>query len=459
MSEINTLFYPQDFSLESCKIVTALNQPFEFSKMVVELNYFEDIYNNTITGNLVLNDSSGMLNVLGFSGNDFLILSFSKPGFEDNKIEKTFRVFSVSDRYLTKDHNENYILNFCSEELVLSEQYKISKSYPNKKISDIVKDICYNKLKIKPEKLLESNIEETKGVTNYVVPTLKPFEAINWLCTRAISNNSKTKGSPYLFYENLYGYNFKSLQSLYDTPIYKTYKYEPKNLNMPNDQRTQNMDLELVNVLSYEMISNFDSLKSINYGAFANRLIAVDPVRHTYTVNDFNLLNYFTYDTIKLNTFPPMTNAENRLGQTVNTTYDAVLKLSTTNTGQTSLNSYIKAKQPSIKDVNIETSIPHRTSQLALNSTIRYRIVVPGDPLLTIGTVIEFLIPEARTAEDNSRIDDIYYSGKFLITAIRHKIDQENKYVTIMEISKESLKAPYYDFDNKLPAWKEIRSR
>ena len=459
MSDINSLFFTQDFKLESCKIVTALNQPFEFSNMVLELNYFEDIFNNVITGNLVLNDSSSMLNILGFSGHDYLILTFSKPGDESNKTEKVFRIFGVSDRQMTRDQNENYILNFCSEELVLSEQYKVSKSYPNKKISDIVKDIIFNKLKVRPEKFLLDNIEETKGLVNFIIPTLKPFEAISWLSTRAISNTTKTKGSPYLFFENKNGYNFRSLQSLYSNPVYRTYRYEPKNLNMPDDQRVQDLNTELTNVLSYEVISNFNSIESINSGAFANRLIAIDTIRQTYSVNDFDLLKYFTSDTIKLNTFPPISNAVNRMGQTVNTTYDAVLKVTTTNTGQSSLNSYIKQHEPSVKDTNVETSIPYRTAQLALNNTVRYKITVPGDPQLTVGTVIEFLFPELRTAEDNSRINDIYYSGNFLITAARHKIDQENKYVTILEISKESLKTPYFSFDNTLPAWKEIRGR
>jgi hypothetical protein len=78
------------------------------------------------------------LNILNFTGNDYLFLSFRKPGDDYYRISKTFRIFSVSHRQLAKDQNENYILNFCSEENILSEQYKISKSYRNTKISDIV---------------------------------------------------------------------------------------------------------------------------------------------------------------------------------------------------------------------------------------------------------------------------------------------------------------------------------
>ena len=452
--------YPQDFVIDSCVIVTALGQPYDFKNMVAEINYYEDIYSGAITGNLLLNDSNSFLNRLGFSGNDYLILSFGKPGLDTRKISKVFRVYSVAGRTITKDQNENYILNFCSEELVLSEQYKVSKSYKNKKVSDIVKDILQKHLLVRAEKIAE--VEETKGTRDIIIPTLKPFEAINWLATQAISNTPKTEGSPYMFFENRNGYNFKSLQSLYGSKVYNTYKYEPKNINMPDDKRVQDLPGELLNVLAYEHISNFDSVNSINTGAFANRLIAIDPVRQTYSVNDFDYINYAaqteTYST-RLNAGFLMSNAQNRKGDIANTTYNAVLKTVTTNTGQSSLSEYIRTHQPDVKDIFIEKRIPYRTAQVAQLHTVRLKISIPGDPLMTVGNVIEFYLPEQRKMDDGSRIWDIYYSGRFLVTAVKHTLSQENNYITTMEISKESLWSGYYSFDNALPSWKEIRSR
>lgn len=460
MAEIDLgLAYPQDFKLESCIITTSLGQPTDFSKMVVEINYFEDLYNNSISGNLILNDSSGFINMLGFSGNDYLSLTFGKPGLDNHKVNKVFRIYSVSNRSMTKDQNENYVLNFCSEENILSEQYKVSKSYKNKKISEIVSDIMVNILSVKSDKFLSNNLEETKGVRDIIIPNLKPFEAVNWLCTQALSNNTQTSGSPYLFYENYNGYNFKSLQSLFDGKLYGTYKYEPKNLTMPEDNRVQDIRSELVNVLSYETISNFDVMNSINTGGFANRLIAIDTIRQNYSVNDFDYGKYFGPDTKKLNAFPVIADAKNRKGQTLNSTYNAVLKVATTNTGQSTYNSYIKTNQPDIKDINVETTVPYRTAQLSHIDTVKYRISIPGDPLMTVGSVIKFLLPELRTIEDGSRMWDQYYSGFFLVTAVRHIINQENKFISNLEICKESLLTPYYSFNNELPAWKELRGR
>jgi hypothetical protein len=471
------LQYPQDFVIDACTIVTAIGQPFDFSKMVVEINYFEDIYSGAITGALILNDSNGFLNKLSFNGNEFLMLSFGKPGFNTRKISKVFKIYSVSDRQLAKEQNENYVLNFCSEELSLSEQYKISKSYRNQKISDIVSDILLKQLLVKPEKFPVANIEETQGVRDIIIPNWKPFESINWLATQAISNSPKTQGSPYVFYENYYGYNFKSIQSLFGNKLYQTYRYEPKNLTLPEDKRVQDLSAEMVNVIAYEHLNNFDSLNSINTGAFANRLIAVDPIRQKYSVNDFDYSEYIKntespYDLVikgadynnltgatRLNAGSLMSNAINRKGDTYNKTFNAVLKTATTNTGQSTFNTYIKQNQPDIKDINIEKRVPYRLSQLSQINTIRMKISIPGDPLMTVGNIIEFYLPEIKPSGDTSRSWDLYYSGRFLVTAVRHILSQENSYTTTMEISKESLYAPYANFDNGLPSWKELRSR
>ena len=125
------LIYPQDFSLESCKIVTSQGNPFEFRFMALEINYFEDMFNNSISGNMLINDSNGFLNLLGFNGNEYLIFTFGKPGSED-KINKVFRIFKVSHRQMVKDQNENYLLHFTSEETILSEQYKVSNALVKK---------------------------------------------------------------------------------------------------------------------------------------------------------------------------------------------------------------------------------------------------------------------------------------------------------------------------------------
>ena len=142
-----------------------------------------------------------------------------------------------------------------------------------------------------------------------------------------------------------------------------------------------------------------------------------------------------------------------------NTTPTAVLKTVTTNTGQTLKNSYIKSHYPGTKDINIEIRVPLRTAQFAHINAIKYKASIPGDPKMTVGNIVEFKIPDMRTNDNGGRDEDKYYTGKYLVTAVRHKIDQENKFVTLMELSKESLPNAYDAVDNSLQEWKDLRSR
>ena len=450
----NGLIGSQDFTLDACLIVGNSGQPYEFKYMVVELNYFEDLYSNSVTGNMLISDSSQFIEKLEFNGNEVLILKFTKPGLEF-PIEKSFRIFSVSNRTLTNTTNENYKLNFCSEELYLSENILVSKSYKNKKVSDIVKDLTFNILKINPKKFLAANLEETDAVLNLIVPKMSPFETLNWLCYYAISKGSQTKGSSFFFYENREGFNFKSLQSLYKQQPYGTYTFEIKNMNNPDDARVRELSKDLHSVISYQHIKNYNALESTNNGSFSNRLITVNPIRLTYGVTDYDYNKEFVM-TQKMNPMPLITNAIDRFGNSANTGYESVLKLAVSNSGNPA-NPYIKTHQTDTRENFIEETLPTRTAQVSQLDTNKIRLTIPGDPLIKVGDTLIFNLPSMSGVLDRSM--DHFYSGKYLITAVRHKISQDSKFITMVEISKESLPNRYGMYNNESPAWKELRSR
>ena len=56
------------------------------------------------------------------------------------------------------------------------------------------------------------------------------------------------------------------------------------------------------------------------------------------------------------------------------------------------------------------------------------------------------------TRQPNSTNLDKYYSGNYLITAVRHMIDL-TEFKTILEITKESVPQPYPRNNNGIPLW------
>lgn len=448
----NGLYIAQDIAIKSCKIVGSSGQPVEFKPIIVEFNYFEDIFNNGISGSLVVNDSMGYIEMLQLQGHEVIILELDKPGL-DRPIEKNFILYNISYRKTVKGSNENYIINFCSEELILNEQYKISKSYTKTKVIDIIKDIGLNFLKIKPA--LFKNLDETSGVRDIVIPNFKPIQAINWLCTFATSNDAKNLGSPFLFYEDRNGFNFKSILNLFQQPIYKTYQYDEKNLKSEKNDSVSDISKELVNVIAYEQLKAFDSVTAVRSGAMSNQTITVDPLRLKFGKTTFDYSKY-KENVASLDKGAIPFSAKNRFGDMINET-SGVVKFCMTTTGQ-SESKYFKDKEITINENRIEETVPLRTAQLALLCVNRMKLLIPGDVEMTIGKVINFNLPQiSYNSPGRRKSEDQFYSGKYLVTAVRHIFNQESKFYTCIEICKESFPNNFNNFNNSDPAWKGIR--
>ncbi len=445
------LYNSQDIAIQSCLITGSSGQALDFKNMVVEFSYYEDIFSSFISGNMLISDSMGYINILELSGGEIISVKFDKPGFDD-PIQKNFMVNHISNRTTTRGTNENYIINFYSNEVFLHEQYRITKSYQQMLLSGMISDICKTHLKIPNDKLF---IDKSSGLRDIVIPNFKPFQAINWLTSLAVSDDHKNIGSPYLFYENRDGFNFKSALNLFQNNVYNTYEYSAKGLRSQKNGLVTDIDAETKNVIKYEHITNFNLTTAIKSGVFANKMHTVDPLRLKLGESDFNYTKYIKQAS-SLNQHPMPISDQNRFGDTVDKT-PGVVKFCISSTGQ-SENKYIKNKQLNINENRIETNVPYRTAQLALFCMNRMKIMIPGDVYMTIGRVIQFNLPEiVYNDSSKKKKNDEYYSGKYLVTAVRHLFNQENRFVTVLEICKESFPSQYASYNNSASGWGSVR--
>jgi hypothetical protein len=439
--------YPNDYTLINLTLFTStINM--DVRSILIELSYNEDVFNNTASGYLMVGDSQGFINSLMLNGNEFIRISFGKGDTTTNIIDKTFRVFNITRRIPQNDGNtETYSIYFCSEELILSEQYKISKSYKGSDITTNINDILNTYLKVPAKKI--SRIDKTYGVYDFIVPYLKPFDAINWLSSYARPGENdfgswSMIGSDMVFYENKFGYNFRSLQSLYSQSPLRQYFYNPKNLKVTD------MAYNLSNALSYEIMDSFDTLGAINQGVFSNRLLSLDVLLRRYKKTDFNY-NEYTQKASHLNYYPIINNYENRFGDKLFETPEAAFKLVFTNSNQN--DSPLVASLPGsvAHDVFSETYIPNRTAQIPLANYTRVKISVPGDPALTAGIVINFNLT-SKNPNPMFKDSDKFYSGNYLVTAVRHLLTPF-QYRTVLELCKESTLQPYASVNNNSTGW------
>lgn len=445
----NNILFPKDYSLVTLNLLTAAGT-IDFKPLLVELSYHEDLFNNTASGYLMVSESMGYIETLNLMGNEYIRIRYGKTNDIQYLTDKVFRVYKVGKRKLEGNMNtESYCLYFCSEEMILSEQYKVIKSYKAKSIKDNIEDILVNYLDVPDEKL--SVIESTYGTYDFIIPNLKPFDAINWLSIYARPRPDQP-GSDMILYENRDGFNFRSIQSLMRQGPYRNYNYNPKNVITSDGPLQQEIDKTAYNVTTYEILDSYDSLGAINSGIFANRLISVDPLLRRYKITDFDYGNYITKATM-LNKYAITNNHKNRKNDGLNQTPEAVTKLVFSNFNQDQV-PYVKTNGGVAHNIFAETYVPYRTAQLALANYHRVRISVPGDPLLTVGMVIGFELLSINPVVDKKQPDK-FYSGNYLITAVRHMITMY-EYKTVLEISKDSSVTPYAGIDNGQTLWKNM---
>lgn len=437
-------YYPQDYYLKTLNFLTSSGQKIDLKKLLLDMSYYEDIYTFAVSGNITVIDAQGFIELLQLTGSEFIEIEFGKVKNAPNKNAQRFRVYKLGNRKPSGNNNsEPYTLYFCSEELMLSEQTKISKSYVGQKISNIVNDILVEKLKVNTKNI--ENIEETTGMYDFVIPRMKPFEAISWVSTYARPQRYGSTADM-LFFETKNGFNFRSIQSMNKEPVYATYRYEPKNISYDN----QSLQDKTTQVLEYEFNKVYDMMHDINSGAFANRLVSIDPMTRSFNITDFD---YTKNKMEKLNPEGVLNDLKNRLGKNISQAFDGVLKVATGNSNQSNI-PYIKQKEGGIaKDISIETFVPLRTAAISLANYTSIKMSIPGDPGITAGRTINFDLYSLKPT-DNLKELDKFYSGKYLVTAVRHII-QPNRYQTILEIAKDSSTTPYTQTDNTSAATKE----
>jgi len=92
--------------------------------------------------------------------------------------------------------------------------------------------------------------------------------------------------------------------------------------------------------------------------------------------------------------------------------------------------------------------VPYRTAQLALANYTRIKVSIPGDSNLTVGATVNFALTSTNPL---SHTPDAFYSGNYLVTAVRHLIN--DRYITILELCKDSVPTPYSSPDSTSTIW------
>jgi hypothetical protein len=436
MANLDASFTSRDVDVDEIKIFSAsVPNGQDIRLMYDSFSIFEDILMPVTTGRIVIKDGINMYSQLGINGTEFIKISFKKPGEDEIAYSKMFRIYAVTDRqHLQNTQAQTYVLHFCSEELIFSNQQYVSKSLKNKSVTDHVIGILKDYLKVPNSKLINKNFEPSYGRTDYLFTLYKPIEAINKLSEYAYSPNKST----FLFFENSEGFNFKSIESLASSDAAVDLNYSTARIANSTDEAAYK---NITDINSFVFNSVFDMLKNTEKPMFAGTLYTLDLVRQKYSQKRINAFNAIP-EQVRLEKALNFSDAKNRNNKRVYEEYQNNIKYALTNFGQTNV-PYMIERGYRENNTNIEEVLMQRKMQLNALFNTSVKCVVPGNPAYTIGYSVNFNMPAFVPEEPNERLLDPFYSGKYLITKVRHTFIPREGLQTVIELCKNSVTSQY----------------
>jgi hypothetical protein len=423
-------FKSTGFRIRELKISTKDGTELDITQLYEELNIFDSMFQPCLSGNILMKDSSGLIHNLLLDGNEFLLINIGKTEDDVNSIKKLFRIYKITDRQSINNNSESYILHFVSEEYVISTLSKITQTYASKTISEVARDIMVQYLKVPKDKMKYSIIDASLGIKSPDFRTKVPIEALTSLSKLAIDE----RGIPgFLFFENLFGYNFVSLGNLLAKKSVFNLNFNTKNLSSSTESS------DFLGVRHFEVLQQFDTLKNIKDGVYGGKYKGFNS--HTNQYLEF----LFKYDSIghpksPENNAPSVGNIKTFEGSTLESHFDSSIQH-----GPTYLladkNENIKAndRDATQERMDYENVIFQRRAIFSMLLSQRVKIVVPGNFLITSGNNVFLHVPKfsAGKIPGEDPWDRTLY-GSYIIIASRHMIKPNGTYETIFEACTNS---------------------
>lgn len=408
----NGVYNSKDFDLQALELINSGGQTLDLRGIFVEIQIFQDIYSSVMSGQILITDGNDTFSNFYLCGNEYLRIKLDKPGL-NLTLERLFRIYKTTDRAPSNDSGQNYILHFCSDELISSNMILVSKAYKSAKIRDVVSDILTKELGVDPSRI--ANLENTSGSFDFVIPNYRPLEAIQWAAGRGYDQ----KKFCYFFFENKDGFNLTSLQTLIKQKPYKTLRYELKNVDPDPSVNKDSID-------NFQIVNDFDMLTSISNGSFSSRLLSIDLFNQKFENLDYSLVNAEGQQNL-LNKYKPVNSFKNSKNESLFTANNSFFR------------TYVAINDtPSEKSNDIKYWMLPRAMHMSLLNHFKIQIIIPGDVALKAGDIVEYEFPMFESAKTSGKKLDKARTGKYLVSSINHKISNDSRFESIVELVSDS---------------------
>lgn len=417
---VGSEFQPGDVDIVDIVLMSQDQRRF-YSLMneAVTIDIFESVMSPVIWAEIQIKDSIGLLQNFPIIGEEFINITFKTPKSPGESATYLFRVNSVNNKQVTENSRKiTYTLQCCSAELLTNVKQHVSLTTKDS-IQNIITSIMEQHIgSVKPV-----NVDLTTGVEEITLSKLTPFQAIDMLRQRAVSNIYQS--SSFCFYESRKGYNFTTLERLIDdgAKIIESGNHD-KVFFFDASGKTDASNMTFRNIIAYNLVSFGDSISKVQHGGVNNSVQEFDMI-----TGDLRKVTYT--DNIGADEFKSSSSTSSS-GHSTSFTREHGKTSTTTRFISTS------SDKMSSDHADKVTKLQAYTQKLAQNIT---QIHIFGDSEILLGDVINVKLPsgidETTGKNKTSRLD----SGTYTVSKIRQMIllGDRPQYTQALELIKHDV--------------------
>ena len=392
-----------------------------FLEFFSSLDIFENVFNPFITADLTLIDGGSFIERHNITGDEDFEIEFQGYGSEQTltyKFKVAELIYNVPNPNL---RSKNVGLRLTSKEFLTDSSIAISKSYKSS-TKDIVTDIV--KKYLGSDKTIFT--EDTKDLPATLIPFLTPFQSIDFIRQRLVSQ--KYKSSTFLFYETSNGYFLTTVEGLFERDIKKAQKFFQKEATseIVKGDAGSISDFDSFHLFrNYTVKSSFNLNHSLKNGGLKSIISQYDLTTKKFETRVFE-------NSPSNNIFVDSTNGSNPL-ITV-TIYNDFSQ----NNNKPYFLPFSKYKDTNNNSTNfLYDTVAERLCFSNLFTMEKTYIDVPGNTRINAGSIIFLQVPRYDALESKQPSNQMD-SGYYMVTACKHTITNADtaKYDTHLELMR-----------------------
>ena len=402
----------------------------DITNSILGIDYYEDILSPCITMTIDLMNTYSIFNGLPIRGGESVAM-------EIETVFGNFRLDGEKAMFVTKlsgldaqRTNESFTLHLTSKEALQNETVRCCTKYNNANINTHVEDIL--------KKVLQTSkigqIEKTSNTYSFIGNNKKPFHILTWLGPKSISAYSKSgnsgkeaKGtSGFLFYENIDGFNFRSIDSLVSNTQIQNSSSDKENIfkyTFDGIGAIQANDLSNnFKILNYNYEKNIDLMKSLRVGMYVNKTYFYDMYNQELKIYKYSLKEELKNAT-KLGANESIAASE-QFG-------NSITRIMT----RASDHGILDSKGTFTESGRDNADMSKSFSRYNLLFTQALNINIPCNVKLKAGDIIYAQFPQMESAQTGEV--DKEQSGNYLIKELRHHFSP-NEMLTSLRLVRDS---------------------